>query len=520
MADDGFRDRMSKQGEEALGKLASDLLENPLINSAITRAFSAREKAVQAQEAAMGALNLPSAADIDRLTRRLRTVSTRLEGIEESLDRLQDGVDRLSAKLGSDAALVERLNALEGQLSKLTHDVSHVSDAIDAVPPARPARAGAAGRRCGTERNRLASARQRRRSPNKVRGSWPPSRLRRWAPSRRRSFTRPRPPTIAKRSSSCNPATRCGLPQGSTRMACRCGSSPGRPANRRHLRTGSGRGSNVRRAPRAQHREHRRLAAPGDSQPRARRRQPARRRGQGGGPIRFAHHITLENLVIRGHGNNQQTVGISTKCPAWNWVIRGNTIVGAGTGCTWATPTERAVRRRADRAQPDRRFDRIQPADQASARAARPPGMPAGRSITIIRHNVFAKPNARRRERAAQRAGRPFPAKAAAPKTTTRSTATSSIRIRTRRCSRARATSRSTQCVRQRVRRWRSASSRTTTFRADRHRLQHRRGERHRHLGDAEGRRAPLPARGKRECRLCRSAGCRRGCVPQIRLAR
>ena len=138
MAEDGFRDRMSKQGEEALGKLASDLLENPLINSAITRAFSAREKAVQAQEAAMGALNLPSAADIDRLTRRLRTVSTRLEGIEESLDRLQDGVDKLSAKLGTDAALVDRLSALERQLSKLTHDVSHVSDAIDAVPPPVP----------------------------------------------------------------------------------------------------------------------------------------------------------------------------------------------------------------------------------------------------------------------------------------------------------------------------------------------------------------------------------------------
>ena len=47
---------------------------------------------------------------------------------------------------------------------------------------------------------------------------------------------------------------------------------------------------------------------------------------------RYAHHITLENLLIRGHGNNQQTVGISTKCPAWNWVIRGNTIIGAGTG--------------------------------------------------------------------------------------------------------------------------------------------------------------------------------------------
>src|SRR3954468_10135961 len=122
----GLRDRLSKQGEEALGRIASDLLENPLINSAITRAFSAREKAVQAQEAAMGALNLPSAADIDRLTRRLRTVGTRLEGIEESLDRLQDGVDRLGAKLqaaskGSEPGLADGVAAIEGQLSKLVN---------------------------------------------------------------------------------------------------------------------------------------------------------------------------------------------------------------------------------------------------------------------------------------------------------------------------------------------------------------------------------------------------------------
>src|SRR3954453_1976701 len=111
--DGGLRDRLSKQGEEALGKLASDLLENPLINNAIPRAFSAREKAVPAPEAAMGALNLPSAADIDRLTRLLRTVSTRLEGIEESLDRLQDGVDRLAAKLESVDRGTDRLATLE-----------------------------------------------------------------------------------------------------------------------------------------------------------------------------------------------------------------------------------------------------------------------------------------------------------------------------------------------------------------------------------------------------------------------
>jgi hypothetical protein len=46
----------------------------------------------------------------------------------------------------------------------------------------------------------------------------------------------------------------------------------------------------------------------------------------------WAHHITIENLKIIGHGANQVTVGISTKCPTWDWVIRGCEIVNAGTG--------------------------------------------------------------------------------------------------------------------------------------------------------------------------------------------
>ena len=45
----------------------------------------------------MGALNIPSAADIERLTRRLRSVSLRLEGIEEGVDRL----DRALAPAGA-----------------------------------------------------------------------------------------------------------------------------------------------------------------------------------------------------------------------------------------------------------------------------------------------------------------------------------------------------------------------------------------------------------------------------------
>ncbi len=46
----------------------------------------------------------------------------------------------------------------------------------------------------------------------------------------------------------------------------------------------------------------------------------------------WAHHITLEYLNIVNYGADQQLVGISTKCHAWNWVIRKNIIFGAGTG--------------------------------------------------------------------------------------------------------------------------------------------------------------------------------------------
>jgi hypothetical protein len=107
-----LRERLSGTTEERLGKALSDLLENPLLTGAIGRAFDAREKAAQAQEVAMGALNIPSAADIERLTRRLRSVSQRLEGIEDGVDRL----DRALAPSGVEA----RLSAVEAELKRLT----------------------------------------------------------------------------------------------------------------------------------------------------------------------------------------------------------------------------------------------------------------------------------------------------------------------------------------------------------------------------------------------------------------
>jgi len=110
-----LRDRLGGPSEDRLGKALSDLLENPLLTGAIGRAFDAREKAAQAQEVAMGALNLPSAADIERLTRRLRAVSHRLEGIEDGVDRL----DRALVPSGVEA----RLAAIEAQLSQLAEKV-------------------------------------------------------------------------------------------------------------------------------------------------------------------------------------------------------------------------------------------------------------------------------------------------------------------------------------------------------------------------------------------------------------
>ena len=133
MADDegaGLRDRLTRQGEDALGKLATDLLENPLINTAIARAFSARERAVHAQEAAMGALNIPSAADVERLTKRLRSVSQRLEGVEERLDAVQDGVDRLNAQLGEAAGIGDRLAGIEAQLSRLSLELGGTAASV------------------------------------------------------------------------------------------------------------------------------------------------------------------------------------------------------------------------------------------------------------------------------------------------------------------------------------------------------------------------------------------------------
>ncbi len=164
--DEGLREKLSRQGEEALGKLAEELVGNPMVNAALARAFDAREKAVQAQEVAMGALGIPSAADVERLTRRLRSVSQRLEGIEDSIDRLDQRLEAIQtgvagvdgnleklSKAGAKAAAPakgaaggrttkaerERTAALEARLDEIVRDIGALRDAVapGAEPPPR-----------------------------------------------------------------------------------------------------------------------------------------------------------------------------------------------------------------------------------------------------------------------------------------------------------------------------------------------------------------------------------------------
>jgi chromosome segregation ATPase len=120
---------VTRQGEEAIGKVAQGMLDNPVVNRALSAAFETRQRATRAQELAMGALNLPSAGDLERLTRRLRNVSQRLETIEDGLDRLEQRIDQL----GSASSIEKRLTAIEAVLERIESTLAAESTAPAAV---------------------------------------------------------------------------------------------------------------------------------------------------------------------------------------------------------------------------------------------------------------------------------------------------------------------------------------------------------------------------------------------------
>ncbi len=106
----------------------------------------------------------------------------------------------------------------------------------------------------------------------------------------------------------------------------------------------------------------------------------------------FAHYITLSDLLIRNLKRHQQIVGISTKAPARGWVVRNNEIRGAGTGMYFGNSDGTApfVDALIER---NLVTDPIGYAMQIKHQRPRPgqADLPEGRSISVIRHNVFAK---------------------------------------------------------------------------------------------------------------------------------
>lgn len=110
------------------------------------------------------------------------------------------------------------------------------------------------------------------------------------------------------------------------------------------------------------------------------------------GHASFAHHITLENLRIINHGNHQQTVGISTKCPARGWVIRNNVIESAGTGM-YLGNSDGSAPFWSGLIENNRILDSVGYNLQIKHQKVRPADYPedAELAVTIIRKNVFRK---------------------------------------------------------------------------------------------------------------------------------
>jgi hypothetical protein len=103
---------VTKIGTSALERAADEFANNPLLTGAASRLFDLRDRAVVVQEQTMSLLNVPTAAHIERLTRRVRSVSQRLEGIEDAVDRV--------AQDTSVAGIEARLSAIEEQLAAIS----------------------------------------------------------------------------------------------------------------------------------------------------------------------------------------------------------------------------------------------------------------------------------------------------------------------------------------------------------------------------------------------------------------
>lgn len=95
--EDGFRAR----GEQALGELAQALLDSQVLENALGAALGAREKALEMQQTALAALNIATASDVERLERRLRSLSQRFDGVEDQIDGIAQDIAEIRRQLSA-----------------------------------------------------------------------------------------------------------------------------------------------------------------------------------------------------------------------------------------------------------------------------------------------------------------------------------------------------------------------------------------------------------------------------------
>jgi len=104
------------------------------------------------------------------------------------------------------------------------------------------------------------------------------------------------------------------------------------------------------------------------------------------------HDILIQNNTLVGQDSGQGTDGISTKIPTWGWIIRHNTIIGAGTGL-YLGNSDGTMPFVAGIIENNLVENTIGYNMEIKFQLPRPsvPGMPTGPSTTIIRNNVFIK---------------------------------------------------------------------------------------------------------------------------------
>ena len=128
-ADAGIKERLSRRGEDALAKVAEELMDNGVVTGTLQAVLDARERVGQAQEVAMEVLNIPSATDLQRLVRRVRSVSQRLEVVE-------DGIDRIDRRLTDTCE--RRLGKVEVKLDELIRDLGTLRTSLKPYPEPLP----------------------------------------------------------------------------------------------------------------------------------------------------------------------------------------------------------------------------------------------------------------------------------------------------------------------------------------------------------------------------------------------